>query len=75
MAAVIGIAGVIATAVVGFVAPPLYQRATTLGLLRKHFDAIHGSELKTISGTVACEDLHYDQTSGQLYTACQVSTL
>ena len=73
MAAVVGVAGVILTAAVAILGGPVYQRAKTLGITRTKFENLHGSEFKLILNTVACEDLHHDRVSGQLYTSCQVS--
>lgn len=69
-------AGVFSAAAIGGIALfglPLYHRAETFGLTRRHIENIHGTDLRLISGTVACEDLHLEPFSGQLYTACQVS--
>lgn len=75
MAAVLT-AGILGAAAIGGVAlfgAPVYQRVETLGLTRRHIENVHGADLRLIPGTVACEDLHYERVSGQLYTACQVS--
>lgn len=63
--------GVPAAVALAAVLGVVYQRALTLGLLRGPIVNYHGHELKTISNTIACEDLHYDVKSDRLYTACQ----
>lgn len=72
IAGAIGAAAIAGIAVVG---PSLYSRAETLDITRRHFENIHGTDFKLIPGTIACEDLHYEPYSGQLYTACQVCVL
>lgn len=68
--AVIAALGILTAAVGSFVGPSFYQRLVTFGAFRS-LENIHGSDLKIIPGTVACEDLHRDPVSGQLFTACQ----
>lgn len=60
-------------AIAGYAARPIYQRSITLGIARSSYDNLHGSDLKVIPNTVACEDLHYEPVSNKLYTSCQVS--
>ncbi|KAI1373541.1 calcium-dependent phosphotriesterase [Hypoxylon crocopeplum] len=51
---------------------PLKREATVLGLLRPlgSWENLHGIENRVIQDTVGCEDLHYHETSGMLYSAC-----
>ncbi|KAI0178630.1 calcium-dependent phosphotriesterase [Hypoxylon sp. FL1284] len=51
---------------------PLKRDATMLGLFRPldSWQNVHGNENRFIDGTVACEDLHYHEPSGMLYSAC-----
>ncbi|OTA90113.1 hypothetical protein M434DRAFT_14147 [Hypoxylon sp. CO27-5] len=64
------------TIVVGILSALLYapvkREATVLGLFRplNSWQNVHGIENRVIPDTVACEDLHYHETSGMLYTAC-----
>ncbi|CAJ2503650.1 Uu.00g110440.m01.CDS01 [Anthostomella pinea] len=52
---------------------PVKHTCEVMGLFRPHGDAwvnIHGIENRVIPDTVACEDLHYHEASGMLYSAC-----
>ncbi|KAI2469671.1 calcium-dependent phosphotriesterase [Annulohypoxylon bovei var. microspora] len=51
---------------------PLKREAAIVGLLRplNSWKNIHGIENRVIGDTVACEDLHYHEPSGMLYSAC-----
>ncbi|KAI1451387.1 calcium-dependent phosphotriesterase [Annulohypoxylon moriforme] len=61
------------TVVVGllsaFLYAPLKRHATILGILQP-WEKVHGIENIVIEDTVACEDLHYHEPSGMLYSAC-----
>jgi hypothetical protein len=48
-------------------------RLTVLGFTRPQSSIknIHGEELRIIPNTMLCEDLHYHETSGLLFTACE----
>ncbi|KAI1387745.1 calcium-dependent phosphotriesterase [Hypoxylon trugodes] len=52
---------------------PVKQQITVLGLLRplESWQNVHGIENHIIQDTIACEDLHYHEQSGLLYSACQ----
>ncbi|QIW95655.1 hypothetical protein AMS68_001173 [Peltaster fructicola] len=73
--AVVLTVGALVAAFVGFAGFPIYNRAVTLGITRSSFDNIHGYGLKLLPETVACEDLHYESHSNQLYTSCQVDNV
>ncbi|KAI0888216.1 calcium-dependent phosphotriesterase [Annulohypoxylon maeteangense] len=66
----------ITTIVVGilsaFLYSPLKREALILGVLRplSSWEKVHGIENRVIEDTVACEDLHYHEPSGLLYSAC-----
>ncbi|KAL7622500.1 hypothetical protein AAE478_008007 [Parahypoxylon ruwenzoriense] len=51
---------------------PLKREIVLLGLTRplSSWQNVHGIENRVIQDTVACEDLHYHETSGMLYSAC-----
>ncbi|KAI1141844.1 calcium-dependent phosphotriesterase [Hypoxylon sp. FL0543] len=51
---------------------PVKREATVIGLFRplSSWQNIHGIENRVIPDTVACEDLHYHEPSGLLYSAC-----
>ncbi|KAK4503206.1 hypothetical protein PRZ48_006634 [Zasmidium cellare] len=51
---------------------PVSQRLLTLGLTRGEIKNIHGVDgLRTIPGTNMCEDLHLEESTQQLFAACQ----
>ncbi|KAB8349580.1 hypothetical protein FH972_023604 [Carpinus fangiana] len=54
--------------------PSISSRLRTFGVFRdKDLESIHGLEgIKSIPGTLQCEDLHHHRPSNQLYAACQV---
>lgn len=65
------------TALVAWLAGPLYRQLTVLGVFREKLskDRVYteGANLFTIEDTMQCEDLHYYPLSGQLFTACEDS--
>ncbi|KAI1411108.1 calcium-dependent phosphotriesterase [Hypoxylon sp. FL1857] len=66
----------LATIVIGVLSALLYapikREATVIGLFRplSSWQNVHGIENRVIPDTVACEDLHYHEPSGLLYSAC-----
>ncbi|KAI2626995.1 calcium-dependent phosphotriesterase [Hypomontagnella submonticulosa] len=51
---------------------PVKRGVVVLGFLRpiESWQNVHGIENRVIEDTVACEDLHYHEPSGMLYSAC-----
>jgi hypothetical protein len=66
------IVGLVSLLVALFV-PFLSLRLTVLGFSRSldSIQNIHGEEVRTISDTIHCEDLHYHKPSNLLFTACE----
>lgn len=68
----IGAVGAAAVGGLAWFGKPIYQRAEQLGVISRHIENIHGTNLQLIPNTVACEDIHFEPYSGLLYTSCQV---
>ena len=67
------------TALVAWLAGPLYRQLTVLGVFREHISReqiyTEGQNIFTIADTMQCEDLHYHASSNKLFTACEDSIL
>lgn len=67
------------TALVAWLAGPLYRQLTLFGVFRERISSeqvyTEGQNIFTIEDTMQCEDLHYHAPSNKLFTACEDSLL
>ena len=66
-----GLLALVAVLCAGLVGP-VKHRLLVFGVTRPTLPNQHGTDgLRTIPGTIMCEDLHLKKTTGHLFTACQ----
>lgn len=72
MAALLYLAVIVVGVFSALLYTPVKQEAIIMGLFRplESWQNVHGIENRVIENTVACEDIHYHESSGMLYTAC-----
>lgn len=72
MAAFLFLTTIVVGLLSAFLYSPLKRQAAIVGYTRPldSWKNVHGIENRAIEDTMACEDLHYHEPSGMLYSAC-----